>query len=382
MPTSEGRNAVFILVLSVNVAVTLAFFVLRDRPLGYAGDDLYEIEDRRIAVSPRSILCTPETTKILFDRLIREKKVLFLGTSESTIRESLCEQLNALGPAHPGMAKVARGGLSAIHRTVALTAADQSASEFPPMLIITNLVYFTRSHDYINDSWLGSVVPSSRFLQLNHRRLREGLTDEVNSAYAAHFSHNRLIEPIWLQEYAGNLMYLYCHRAEPELPDMPLETPTYRFDGTIPPYDRARNIHEGHESIDRFDTKRWEVVLPGESVNLKGLRNSWAILKRRSAPVLRIILPMNRKYYAAHGMDMEEFDRRFALIRDEVRAMCDKPPFHVIDLYDEPPLDFGFADRMHQDPYGNYQLARYILQTRTYAEFLDDVAKFYAARPK
>lgn len=33
---------------------------------------------------------------------------------------------------------------------------------------------------------------------------------------------------------------------------------------------------------------------------------------------------------------------------------------------------------MHQDPYGNYQLARYIIQTPVYAEFSTAVREFYA----
>ena len=379
MPSSENHLHVGVLLILVNVALFALLPILRSEAPGPdSSKSFYTVTDGRLWMRADSVLQTVASSRALFDRIIAERKVLFLGTSESGYAGNLCEQFNHLDPAAPPMVKVARGGLSPIHSTLVFSRAADARVAFPPLVIIVNLVYFTRSHDVINDGWLGNAVPSPVFAQFD---LPRTLNTDVRDAYARHFAGRKLIHPVWLLQYVANLVYLRFHRGVPALPEgVPLGVPTYVFDGIRPHYDERLGIHPGHVSIDRFSRARWEVVPAEDSLNLKALRNSVEILRRQPAPVLLLILPMNRRFYAHFGMDMVEFDRRFARIRGAIRAMADAPPFHVLDLYDVPPLDFGFFDRMHADPYGNFQLARYIIGTDVYASFVRAVRAFYDGR--
>lgn len=92
----------------------------------------------------------------------------------------------------------------------------------------------------------------------------------------------------------------------------------------------------GYDATDEAVKARWEVSRKEESLNLKGLL---------------LVLPMNRAFYRYHGLDMTEY--------------------LLLDLYEQPRLHLGFRDRMHQDGYGFFQLARCIIDSEAYRRFID-----------
>jgi hypothetical protein len=76
---------------------------------------------------------------------------------------------------------------------------------------------------------------------------------------------------------------------------------------------------------------------------------------------------------------MAEFDKRYREIRSALKSTARGKNIYLLDLYDAPPLDLGFQDRMHLDQYGSYQLASYIIKNETYLRFLDAVNAYYRA---
>lgn len=383
MLSSEARHArrcVLALLVGINVLLTAALPLLRGLPLESTGDETTLREDGHLRLLSARVLRTESSLSALFAKVRQEKKILFLGTSESISRGNLCDQINALDPHHPGMVHFARGGASPIHRTIALAKAQRAELPFPPLVLIYNPVYFTRSHDVINEGWLGTTTVAPIFVQMNHRQLREHLNEGVRHAYDEHFAPTRLVYPVRLQRYTANLIYLLAHRGLDRVPDdAPLWTPEFEFDGELPDYDEQRNVHTGYLAIDRFDKSRWEVSELENSINAAAAENSCSILTAQEAPALLIYLPMNLDFYAFHGLDMDVLNDRQARIRDHLRDLCDAPNLFFLDLYEEPVLHHGFLDRMHQDAYGNYQLVRSIIDDPVYQAYVRRVASFYAA---
>ena len=136
-------------------------------------------------------------------------------------------------------------------------------------------MYFTLAYDVINDGWLSLVVRSPVFLQMNHRHIRDYLSEEVLHVYDQHFSLRRTLYPATMQEYLGNLFYLLFHQVTHQSGAQPLRVPTYEFNGKLPEYDESKNVWKTKLAPDRFNQSRWLVREPEESVNLKDSHRSW-----------------------------------------------------------------------------------------------------------
>jgi poly-D-alanine transfer protein DltD len=180
-----------------------------------------------------------------------------------------------------------------------------------------------------------------------------------------------------VQQYAGNLIYLAFRQqtSQPLQPD--LEVPRYAFKNSLPSYNEAENVWSTVQTIDRLDKRRWRVSEPTESVNLKGVQSTTGILAAEPAPVLLLILPVNRRFYEYHELDMASFDSRYRDIRAALHEMAKGQNIYLIDLFDEPRLHFGFRDRMHMDAYGFAQLAKHIYDSGIYKRYLDAVRQYY-----
>jgi DltD protein len=313
-----------------------------------------------------------------FDAIRANKKILFLGCSESIVHYNMGAQLNELGLDDPQMVVLARGGMSPIHSALTIARAKREGVQIPPLVLVVNPVYFTRSHDVINDGWMSTMIPSPVFMQLNHRDVRHYLTEEVQESYDTHFGFRRALYPATIQEYVGNLIYLAFHQSPLETVEpVPLRASRYHFKGALPKYDERKNVWLDVQAVDRFEKTRWRVNEVAESVNLKGLASSMRILAEEPAPLLLLILPVNRRFYEYHQLNMEEFDSRYRDIRKVLHAMGQGQNVHLIDLFDVPRLHFGFRDRMHMDAYGFAQLAKYVYQSERYRHYLEAVKSYY-----
>jgi hypothetical protein len=290
---------------------------------------------------------------------------------------NLAAQLNAARPTGRYLVALSKGGTSPIHSTLAIARAKREGLQIPPIILVINPVYFTESLDIIDDGWMSDMVRSPVFLQMNHRDMRDYLSKEVQQVYDDHFTFKRLLYPAAIQEYLGNLLYLRFHQPATVSKDkVPLPMPVYKFNGSLPSYDNEKNVWVGNEAVDRFSKSRWQVNSVEESVNLKGLESTVAILKREPAPVLLLFLPANRNFYQYHGLDMQEFDRRYRDIRNVLEKFSQASNIYLLDLYDLP-LRFGFSDRMHMDQFGFFQLASHIIKDETYLRFLKAVNAYY-----
>jgi hypothetical protein len=245
-------------------------------------------------------------------------------------------------------------------------------------VLVINPVYLTYSHDVIDDGWMTSLVRSDVFAQLDHRRLMQELAGDVRTLYASHFASRRALLPFYAQEYLGNLLYLAFHQAvPPRFSRAELGAPEYEFDGSLPDYDVERGVHSGYQASDQLAKDRWLVKPVEDCLNLQGLASTVAILREQRSPVLLLILPVNRRFYAFNGLDMVEFDRRYEALRGAIRRFEAPGHIFVVDLYEAPWLKLGFADRMHADANGFHQIAVHLGDDPTYARFLDSVRAFY-----
>ena len=223
--------------------------------------------------------------------------MFFLGTSESMPPYNLAAQLNALAPTDPYLVALSKGGTSPIHSALAIARAKREGIQIPPTILIINPVYFTESHDVIDDGWMSDMVRSPVFLQMNHRHVRDYLSPEVREAYNEHFALRRFLYPATVQEYLGNLLYLRFHQPASVSEDkVPLPLPIYKFDGSLPNYNSEKNVWAGNEAADRFSKDRWRVSLVEGSVNLKGLASIVAILKREPAPGVAVVSPGEQNF--------------------------------------------------------------------------------------
>ena len=350
--------------LAANALLYMTWPWLRNLPLTSDSGEAYTIQN---------VMRNELYFNWFLDSIRTEKRILFLGTSESMFYYNLAAQLNQLAPDNPRMVVYARGGLSPIHSAVLIGRWKREGIEIPPLVLVINPVYFTRGHDVVNDGWLSQVIRSPVFLQMNHRHINDYLSEEVLHVYDQHFSLRRLLYPATMQEYLGNLFYLFfhqvTHQAEARLP----RVPAYKFNGKLPDYDENKNIWKTMLASDRLDQSRWVVRDPEESVNLKGLASIMTILRDSPAPILLVVLPANRKFYEYHGLDMSEWERSYKIIRKRIQTLARGENVYFIDLFDLPKPHLGFRDRMHMDQYGFFQLARFILASAEYGRFIDAV---------
>lgn len=224
---------------------------------------------------------------------------------------------------------------------------------------------------------MSRMVRSPVFLQMNHREILTYLSDDVQQAYDEHFAFKRLMYPVWAQEYLGNLLYLLFHERAAESNRLELPDRRYEFDGLLPDYDKARSVWAGYRASDQLLKSRWLVKPPEDALNLKGLAATWAILRDQPAPVLLLVMPVNRTFYEYNGLNMAEFDQRLRQIRDKISELASSKNTYLLDFFDEPKLHFGFQDRMHLDMYGYHQLASFMLRSADYQGFVQAVRSYY-----
>jgi hypothetical protein len=386
MSTSEdkrdlGHPAVLLLLLVSNLLLFASWPWLRGLPPGADSSDppMNSYRKPHRELESASIYRNVGYLSWMFNAVREKQGILYLGTSESGPSYNLGAQMNGLGSEGPSIVVLPKKGLSPIHGSLLFAKCKRENLQTPPLFMVINLVYFTRSHDVVNDGWMSSITRSPVFVHLNHRNLRRELSAEVRTIFDRHFRLRNILYPIYMQEHLGNLLYLHFHRAPRDVTTrrtVPVET--YRFDGTIPDYDVEQGVHVGVSTIDRIAKGRWTVKRPHESINLKGLRNTVRVLRDQPAPILLAVLPVNRTFYAYHGLDMEEFDRRNRELRDAIMSFRTPGHVHVIDLYDDPDLHLGFVDRMHPDEYGFHQLAEHLASAPEYESFIEDVHGYYA----
>lgn len=394
MPTSDRRSGASSegILLGVLLTANILFFAawpwLRGLPLSADSTDppVRTLGTGRTAartLKPESVLRNPGYLSSFFDAVRGERGILFLGTSETLHYFNLGAQLNARFPENPPMAVLAKAGTSPVHSTLLFASSRREGIEVPPLVILINLVYFTESHDLINDGWMSSLMRSEVFVQLDHRQVMERVSPEVRSLYGEHSRLRRFLSPFYAQEYLGNLLYLSAHQgARQVFPREVLPIRRYEFDGVVPEYDRARGVHAGYVASDQRAKARWEVKTVEQCLNLKGLASTVSLLEKQEAPVLLLVLPANRRFYAANGLDMTRYDRRYRALRDSIGRFQRPGRIFLIDLYDSPWLDYGFSDRMHQDAYGFHQIARHLGTDGTYERFNRTVRSYYSREPE
>lgn len=376
----RGSLALLLVLLTANAALFAVWPWLRGNSVGAVTSDapLNETQEAHQILRPPAMLRNPDYTSWLFDLVRQEQGVLYLGTSESIYRSNLGAQLNTRRPDDPPMVVLAQEGWSPIHNALAFARWHGERREIPPLLLVVNLVYFSHSHDVINDGWLSKVIRSPVFLYLNDGGIRGGLSPDVRRIYDGHFRRRKFLYPMYVQEYLGNLLYLWFHQTDGSALDsrqVPLQS--YRRHAPLPEYDEKQGVHAGQRASDEMAKWRWQVSLADESVNLKGLQSIVTTLQGQDAPVLLLILPTNRTFYAFQGLDMEKFDRRYRDIRAAITSLAEPGHLFVLDQYDVN-IHLGFVDRMHLDEYGYEQIIDLLDDDPVYAAFLDAVRGYYA----
>jgi hypothetical protein len=386
MPSSNDlrlRGLLGLLLILANAMMFASWPWLRSmRFTSNTADPFFRFVNGQPRMQSPAILRNPAYLKWFFDTIRRQRGIFVLGTSESCVRFHLAAQLNHLAPEQPQMAIVATGGGSSIHSCVAFARCQTEGITIPPTVILLNLVYYMQSHDVINDGWLGNIVPSPLFVFMNNGNVRQAMSADVKALYDRHFRSLWPLYPFWLQQYEGNLLYLLSHQDPPDSPRPPcLPWETYAFSGVRPEYDEERAVTVGYVAADQMAKHRWLVNSIEDTVNIKGLASTMNVLDEQPAPTLLVILPMNRTFYQYNGMDMAAFDSTYRQIRERIRSFARDGHVFVADLYDEPKLDAGFMDRMHQDAYGVYQLARYLIaKSPDYTAFIEATRNYYAEK--
>ncbi len=377
---NSGYGIVGVMILMANLMLLATWPWLRDAPLGAdAGEDLFEFRKGQRFISAPAVMRNMVYYDAVAGTVRRHQGVVFLGTSESRGPSNLPAQLNSIVPGDPTGFLIARGGISLIHSCVLFAQCAAAEVEQPPLVLLINPVYLTNSHDVINDGWLGSVIHTPVFFQMGHAGIKEHLTEGVLIAYRRHFGLRRLLYPFQFQEYLVGMLYLSFHQSPTrasELSELPILF--FEFDGEVPEYDEARAVHVGYRASDELAKGRWEVKTIKECVCLEGLEASVQILKTQEAPVLLLLLPINRTFYAHGGLDMEVFDSRISRIRDKIKGYRTDGNIHVVDCFEIEGTDRGYKDRMHMDAYGFYQLAEKLSTMVDYRRFIEHVREYYS----
>jgi hypothetical protein len=376
-----AQAALVALLVAANVGLVLAGAVLSERRYGSdAAESPLNPPRAARRLDARGILRNPDSFAWLCDRVRQHHGVLFFGTSESGELHNVGAQLNDVSSGDPPLTVLPVMGMSPIHSTLLFARSRSESLPLPPLVLVINLVYFTASHDVIDDGWMSTVVRNPVFLQFDHNGLRQHLGEDVRRAYDAHFRVRRLLDPLLYEQYAGGLLYLEEHAREPG--SLPADDPPperYHFDGSIPGYDPERNVHPGYRPSDRLSKGRWQVRPASDCLNLKGVENTARLLRSGRAPALLLVLPVNRAFYESEGLDMIEFEQRYAALRRRIADQEVPGRVFVVDLYDNPPLDRGFLDRMHADAYGNHQLAAALAGLPEYRAFVAAVETYYGS---
>ena len=371
-----ARETIVAVLIAANVLLYCLWPWLRTLPFDADTTDQFV---RKASFRQEQLLKNEAYLSSFFDEMQVKKRILFFGTSESVTSYDLASQLNSLALDNPQMVRIAQGGLSPIHSCLVFAKCARGNIRIPPTVLVINLTYFEMAHDTIDDGYISAIMRTPIFLLMNHRDINSYLGDDVLKAYDRHFAFICVLYPVMMQRYLGTLLYLLFHQAASDalrfkhLPDS-----FYRFNNTLPEYDVKRSVHVGYRASDQMAKNRWLVNTVDNSVNLKGIASIMTILSKQPAPVLFLILPTNRTFYEYNGLDMREYDRRYADIRRRIRALVTSKNSYLIDLYENPKLHLGFEDRMHADEYGFFQLASHLVKSEEYIRFIEAVRRYYS----
>lgn len=383
MSAKTGTAVVLIL---VNVLLYGSWYWLGDQPLTGNRRDAF-LETRYLPDGPETRLSTSSILRNdgyavpFFELMEKEKRIIMFGTSESIHPHNISYQMNAISDELPKTYIFSQAGMSPIHLSFFFAKCERDKLQIPPVVLLVNLVYFTNSHDVLNDGWLTRVLPSDSFAQLNHGDVLDYVDEDVRDLFEDHYANRRWLMPITSQKHLGGLWFLNFNQPNPLAPAPDgMANDRYEYNGKLPNYDDARNVWKGYHPRDEMQKSRWEVRKVEECLNLIGLRSIVNSAEACNAPMMVIVMPTNKPYYKASGLDMDRYEERYTKIREAIKALPQKSSTEVMDLYEDMELDKGFKDRMHADQYGHYQMANHILETPEYQAFRQRAAEYFAER--
>ena len=377
----QGRVAVFAALIAINAILYTSWIGLSaDRPATNTRDPYLETSFREEGTFTRHLLSTTLRNSgyaaPYFEQIVKENRILAFGTSESVHHHNVAHQLNALLDDGPKFQMYAQPGLSPIHLALFFAKCKNEQIRMPAILLSVNLVYFTQSHDGLNDGWMKNVERSEVFVELDHGNVRSHLNADARKAYADHFAGRSWLYPLTLQKYLANLLFLRVHGTDQlPAPDV-FKEKIFDYDGEKHAYNLEQNVWQGYRASDELQKSRWEVMEPRDCANLAGLKSIIEIADQLQVPMLVVINRPNRKYYEFHGLDMAQYDERYAEMRRQIRELDGNSI--ILDLYEEPSLEPGYRDRMHPDEFGDRQVAERIAATKELETFRQRTREYYS----
>jgi len=362
-------SVVFIL-LVVNLIVFGAWFYVREKSLLKDGSD----KDEQF-----SLIRNEKYLIEYISNIYNDKKIIFFGSSESHNNYSIPSQLNYMEPQN-NYENISKGWLSPIHLSLIFSKIGKLNISIPPIVLLINPVYFTKTHNRIDEGGLGNVVKSTLFIKMNHNNILADLDKDTKNIFKKYFLHNKLIFPFDYQKYILNLLYLSSRQSNFNWENFSYRDKPYKFNHLIPDYSVDKNTWPRYKPVDEFMKKDWVIINDELSPNMIGLKTIFSTIYKKSIPGLVILLPTNIKYYQHIGLDSLEYSRRDLILRKQIKNMAFSNALTVIDLNDDFRLNLGFKDRMHNDEYGFYQICKYLIDSKNYSEFKNSVAQYYINR--
>jgi len=307
------------------------------------------------------------------------KGVLFLGTSESDRWDNLACFMNGLGSPHP-WTSLAKGGLSPIHASVLLARVVARGGKLPPTAYIVNPVYFSLSHDRVDDGWLSQVARTVGFVAFDDWGLRKHMDPEAWRLLRAHTHRAQALDALRYQQHVAHRWFLRIHGTD-TAPLPPRAGPRCVDAVKEPGYDEKRNVRGGYEPRDGFLQHRWRMSEETESVNLVGMRNLVHVWQAVGAPLMLVMIPPNRRFYEAEGLDMGDYNRRVSAVFGRIEKLADvyrgSGEVIVANLDRVTDLVGGYADRMHPSRIGNLMIAKALRELPSYKQFVRATVRYY-----
>ena len=359
-------NAVVSIIFFINILIILSWSFLKNKQY------YYDSSDKKHKLS---VLRNDGYLRDYFLNLKNNKKILYLGTSESTLRYSIPYQLNAIGTNNIYENKSA-AWMSPVHLSLLFSKLKKYGFETPSLVIAVNPVYFTNQHDVINEGGMDNIIKSSIFAKMNHNEIMSYLNDNLVSIFSKHYLHSFLLKPFEFQKYTASLFYLNSKQINYE---MKYDNGNKYFKFTqIPEYDLKQNTRKNYHPIDLFNKRNWIIEESNISPNLAGIESIISVLNDfKSTPVLFLLLPVNFEYYSHIGLDVKKYRSNYEKIRSKIKNIIKRENIFILDLNENFTLDNGFLDRMHFDEYGCYQISNHMINSSIYNEFINKTVDFY-----
>ena len=359
-------NAVVFIIFFINILFILSWSFLKKKQF------YYDSSDKKHNLS---VLRNDGHLRDYFLNLKNNKKILYLGTSESTFHYSIPYQLNTIGTNSIYQNKSAPW-MSPIHLSLLFSKLKKYGFETPSLVFAVNPVYFTKQHDVINEGGIDNIIKSSIFVKMNHNEIMSYLNDNLVSIFSKHYLHNILLKPFEFQKYTASLYYLSSKQINYEMKYDNGED-YYEF-LQIPEYDLKQNTRKNYHPIDSFNKRNWMIDESNISPNLAGIESIISVLNDfKSTPVLFLLLPVNLKYYSHIGLDVKKYRSNYEKIRSKIKNIIKRENIFILDLNENFTLDKGFLDRMHFDEYGCYQISNHMINSSIYNEFINKTVYYY-----